>query len=188
MSSRDDQDTNASSPSSILLVEDNPGDARLVEEVSEDRGLADVLAIVTTGSDALDFVHQRGEYTDAPPTGLVILDWHLPGVTGETVLAELNSDPATDHIPVIVTTGTVSEREVRTIYEQNANACLTKPTDPEELEEIIRAFEAFWLSAARLLLLTPGPNGIVIVDSHCTPTRQSAASTAGVGHSSASGE
>ncbi|WP_339106285.1 response regulator [Haloterrigena salinisoli] len=150
MSPGADRDTDVNSHSTILLVEDNPGDARLVKEVSEDLGLADLLSIVTTGSDALDFVNQRGEYTDAPSTNLIILDWHLPDMAGEVVLEEMNSDPAHNHIPVIVTTGSVPKQEVRKIYKQNANGCLMKPGDPEELKKIIQAFETFWLSVARL--------------------------------------
>ena len=145
-----DRGTDMNFPSTILLVEDNPGDARLVKEVSEDLGLEDLLSTVTTGSDALDFVNQRGEYTDAPSTNLIILDWHLPDMAGEVVLEELNSDPAHNHIPVIVTTGSVSEQEIRKIYKMGANACLMKPTGPEELKKIIQAFETFWLSVARL--------------------------------------
>lgn len=140
----------ASQPHTILLVEDNPGDARLVKEICRDMGLADILHIVSTVSNALDFVNQRGEYTDAPRTDLVILDWHLPDRGGEGILDELNSDPDHDHIPVIVTTGSLPDREVHKAYKKNANACISKPAGPDELEETIRAFEAFWLSTARL--------------------------------------
>ncbi|WP_312909727.1 response regulator [Natronosalvus caseinilyticus] len=134
----------------ILLVEDNLGDARLVEEVCSDLGFGDLLHIVSTGSDALDFVNQRGEYADVPRTDLIALDWHLPGMDGKKVLDQLNNNPAHIHIPIIVITGTLSEQEVREVYASNANACISKPAGPDELEETIRAFEAFWLSTARL--------------------------------------
>ena len=140
----------ASQPQTILLVEDNPGDARLVKEVCRDMGLTDILYTVSTGSDALDFVNQRGEYADSPQPDLIILDWHLVDMDSEAILAELDSDPDHDHIPVIVTSGSLSEREVQKVYETNANACIMKPARPDELEETIRAVEAFWLSTARL--------------------------------------
>ncbi|SDR19536.1 response regulator [Natronobacterium texcoconense] len=134
----------------ILLVEDNPGDARLVEEALSDPVRADTLHTVHTGSEALDFVDQRDEYADAPAPDLVLLDWHLPGKGGKGILTELNDDPNHDHIPVIVLTGSQSDREVREAYELNANACLSKNSSPDEFEETLRAFEDFWLSAARL--------------------------------------
>lgn len=142
--------TDVTQPQTVLLVEDNPGDARLVKEVCSDMGLDDLLHTVSTGSDALDFVNQRGEYTDVPQTDLIILDWHLPDMDGEVVLEELNSDPDTNHIPIIVITGSLSEQEVRKVYQKNANACITKPAGPDELEDTIRAVETFWLSSARL--------------------------------------
>lgn len=142
--------TDGSRSQTILLVEDNPGDARLVREICIDLGLIDYLHIVSTGSDALDFVNQRGEHADAPPTDLLILDWHLPNMSGEAILDELNSDPDTSHIPVIVTTGSLSEQEIHKAHEKHANACIPKPAGPDELEETIRAIERFWLSTARL--------------------------------------
>lgn len=138
----------------ILLVEDNPGDARLVKEICSDMGLVDLLHTVSAGSDALDFVNRRGEYTDVPQTDLIVLDWHLPDMDGGVVLEELNSDPDTTHIPIIVITGSLSEQEIRKAYEKNASACIPKPAGPDELEETIRAVEAFWLSTARLPNIT----------------------------------
>lgn len=145
-----ESNTNVRRSQTVLLVEDNPGDARLVREVCIDLGLIDYLRIVSTGSDALDFVNQRGEYADSPHTDLLILDWHLPNMSSEVVLDELNSDPDTSHIPVIVTTGSLSEQELHKAYEKGANACISKPAGPDELADTIRAIEKFWLSTARL--------------------------------------
>ncbi len=153
MSGADSGDSGQSGPDAqfytVLLVDDNPGDARLIREALSP-SLAEGLHVVHTGDQALDFVNQRSEYEDAPPPDVILLDWHLPCTTGEDVLAELNSDPQHDHIPIIVLTGSQSEAEIRSSYRQNANACITKDASPDELEETLRAFEEFWLSAARL--------------------------------------
>lgn len=133
----------------LLLVEDNPGDARLIEEAFSP-ALADRLRVVSTGDEALDFVNQRGEYVDARRPDLILLDWHLPGMDGGNVLAELNADSNHRRIPVIVLTGSESEQEVRDAYAKKANACINKTAEPDELEETLRVFENFWLSAVRL--------------------------------------
>ena len=133
----------------LLLVEDNPGDARLFREALSD-SLADSLYVVSTGEEALDFVNQRGEYEETPNPDFIFLDWHLPDMHGEDVLVELNDNPDYNHIPIIVLTGSQSVRETRRAYKQNANACLSKRASPDELEATLRAFENFWLSAARL--------------------------------------
>lgn len=133
----------------LLLVEDNPGDARLLEEAFSPV-LADGLHTVSSGEGAVDFVNQRGTHANAPRPDLILLDWHLPDMDGEDVLTELNSDPDHAHIPVIVLTGSQSDTEILDAYTRNANACITKSANPDELEETLRALERFWLSTARL--------------------------------------
>ncbi|SEP91415.1 response regulator [Natrinema salaciae] len=134
----------------LLLVEDNPGDARLVEEALSDGRIADSLHVVSTGDEALAFVARRGEYADAPRPDLILLDWNLPGTSGEKVLEELGDDPAVNHIPVVVLTGSQAETDVVAAYSNHANACITKSGDPDAYNETIRAFEEFWLSVAQL--------------------------------------
>lgn len=93
----------------ILLVEDNPGDARLVEEVCDEIGISGQLHIVSNGTDALDFVMQRGDYTGAPRPDLIVLDWHLPRMDGKELLQKLTDESPHGHIPVLVTSGSISE-------------------------------------------------------------------------------
>ncbi|SEW13417.1 response regulator [Natrinema salifodinae] len=145
-----DSAPNTGQPPVLLLIEDNPGDARLVEEALRDDQLVNALQVVSAGDDALDFVHQRGDYADAPRPDLVLLDWNLPGTDGEDVLAELKDDPELEHIPVIVLTGSQSEKDVSRAYKRHANACITKAGDADDYIETLRTFEDFWLSTVRL--------------------------------------
>lgn len=50
----------------ILLVEDNPGDVGLTEEAFKEGQISNTLHVVEDGIEALDFLFQRDEYTDAP--------------------------------------------------------------------------------------------------------------------------
>ena len=137
---RSNPDTRDTYP--LLLVEDNPGDARLIREAFNP-AVADQLHVVSTRDEALNFVNQRGEHTDAPRPDLIILNWHLPGMDGEEVLAKLNTNSHLNYIPVVVLTGSQSEQEVRNSYAKHANACISKTADPDELEETLNAFERF---------------------------------------------
>lgn len=137
-------------PFTLLLVEDNAGDARLVKEAVDETRFTDELHTVSDGEEALDFVHQRGDYTDARRPDLILLDWHLPGTSGEEVLAALKGDRNLSQIPVIVLTGSLSEREVIQAYTTHANACITKSSDPDAVIEAMHVLEEFWLSVARL--------------------------------------
>ena len=137
-------------PAQLLLVEDNPGDVRLTREAFKQGRIDNDLHTVSDGSDALDFLHQRGEYEDAPRPDLVLLDLNLPRKDGEEVLADLKDDPQLQSIPVIVLTSSRAEEDIARSYELHANAYLTKPVDPDEFIETVRAFEKFWFSVVRL--------------------------------------
>lgn len=137
-------------PANILLVEDNPGDVRLVEEAFKDACLANDLRVVTDGDEALEYVYQRGEYADAPRPDVVLLDWNLPRMGGDEVLAELKENPNTGSIPVIVLTGSRAQEDIVRSYELQANAYVTKPVEPGEFIEAVRSFEEFWLRIVRL--------------------------------------
>ncbi len=137
-------------PARILLVEDNPGDVRLTKESFEHGPIENDLHVVTDGAAALEFLHRRGEYTDAPRPDLVLLDLNLPRITGDEVLEELKADPELRSIPVVVLTSSKAEEDVARSYDHHANAYLTKPVDPEEFIDTVRVFEEFWFSVVRL--------------------------------------
>ncbi|OIB56289.1 response regulator [Natrialba sp. SSL1] len=134
----------------ILLVEDNPGDVRLTKEAFKQGRIENDLHVVSDGTEALEFLHQQNEYGDAPRPDLILLDLNLPRTDGEEVLEELKGDSELRSIPVIVLTSSRAEEDVAKSYELHANAYLTKPVDPDEFIETVRAFEKFWFSVVRL--------------------------------------
>lgn len=134
----------------ILLVEDNPGDARLVEEAFTDAGLLNSLHVVTDGDEALDFVYQREAYTETPQPDVILLDWNLPRTSGDEVLAELKGDAELEHIPVVVLTGSKAHTDRAKAYELQASAYITKPAEPEEFVDTICSVKQFWLEIVRL--------------------------------------
>ncbi|RKD95950.1 response regulator receiver domain-containing protein [Halopiger aswanensis] len=134
----------------ILLVEPNPGDARLFDESFADANIACDVHTVSDGTNALDFVHRRNDHVERPRPDLVLLDFHLPGVSGEDVLTELKSDPAFRRIPVIVMTSSDTEEDIARSYDLHANAYVQKPIEPDEFVELVRSFENFWLTFVRL--------------------------------------
>lgn len=134
----------------ILLVEDNHGDVRLIEQAFETRELPGALNIVRTGDEALDRLYRRDELAEAPRPELVLLGPNLPSTGGHTVPEEITADPDLRRLPVIVPTSSKSEDDLITAYEQGADACLRKPVDPVEFEDHLEAFAEFWVSAATL--------------------------------------
>lgn len=134
----------------VLLVEDNGGDVTLVERAFAERDLPGTLHTARTGSDALDWLNQRGEYADAPMPSIVLLDLNLPATSGHDVLREIKSTPKLRRIPVVVLTSSQAAADLEEAYEQHANACLIKPVDPDAFADRLETFTDFWVSTAVL--------------------------------------
>ncbi|AXR81568.1 response regulator [Natrarchaeobaculum sulfurireducens] len=134
----------------ILLVDQSPGDVRLIEEGFADGSIVNQVHAVADGESALEFLRKEGEYEDAPSPKLILLDLHLPKLSGEALLAELEDDPDFRQTPVIVLTSSSAEEDVVRSYDLNANAYIQKPVEPMDFVTIARAIEDFWLALVEL--------------------------------------
>jgi chemotaxis family two-component system response regulator Rcp1 len=137
-------------PIEILLVEDNPGDARLAVEALKDSKVSNNLYHVRDGVEAMQFLHRRGEYADAPHPDLILLDLNLPRKDGREVLAEIKEDSDLRLIPVVVLTTSEAERDLVRTYDLHANAYVVKPIDLNRFIEVVQAIEDFWFAIVKL--------------------------------------
>jgi two-component system, chemotaxis family, response regulator Rcp1 len=134
----------------ILLVEDNPGDVRLIREALRDGKVWNNPHVVNDGQAALDFVFRREPYADKPRPDLVLLDLNLPKKDGREVLKVIKSDPDLKRIPVVVLTTSKEEEDVLRAYNLAANCYVTKPVEFDEFMKVIRMIEDFWLTIVAL--------------------------------------
>lgn len=134
----------------ILLVEDNPGDARLTIEAFKDGKVTNNLAVVPDGVEALAYLRREGRYADVRTPDLILLDLNLPRKDGREVLAAIKEDPALMAIPVIVLTTSSSQDDVARAYGHHANCYITKPVNLDQFLRVINSIEDFWLSLVRL--------------------------------------
>lgn len=137
-------------PIQILLIEDNPADARLASEALKESRVRNALYHVEDGARAIRFLRGQEEFRGVPLPDLILLDLNLPLKDGREVLEEIKSDPELKIIPVVVLTTSAAERDLVKTYHLHANAYIVKPLDLDEFGEIVRAIEGFWFSVARL--------------------------------------
>ena len=135
-------------PINILLVEDNPGDVRLIQEAMRENNFK--LHVVKDGMEALDFLFRRGKFEAAEKPDLIILDLNLPKKDGHEVLAEIKTDRELKRIPVIVLTTSYACSDITKTYASHANCFITKPTGLEHFIKVMRAIELFWLEIVEL--------------------------------------
>lgn len=139
-----------SKPIEILLVEDNPGDARLAVEALRESKLQNNLSHVRDGVEAMDYLRRKNQYSQVPPPDLVLLDLNLPRKDGREVLAEVKEDPELRRIPVVVMTTSEAEKDLLQSYDLHANAYVVKPIDLDRFIDIVHAIESFWLTIVKL--------------------------------------
>jgi len=137
-------------PIEILLVEDNPGDVRLTQEVLNDGKVRNNMHVVKDGVDAISFLQQTGECAGAPRPDIILLDLNLPKKDGREVLAEIKADPDLKNIPVVVLTTSSAEQDIFRSYDLHANCYITKPVDLDQFIRVIRSIEDFWLTIVKL--------------------------------------
>lgn len=134
----------------ILLVEDNPGDVRLTQEVLKEGKINNRLNVVGDGAEALEYLRRQGRFAGAKTQDIVLLDLNLPRMSGREVLVEMKADPDLRRIPVVILTTSAAEKDVLAAYDLHANCYITKPVDLTQFTEVVRTIEGFWLSIVRL--------------------------------------
>lgn len=141
-------DRNADEPVEILIVEDNPGDVRLLREAFGVTERETTLRTATNGDDAVDYLTRESSADEIPD--LVLLDLNLPGRDGCDVLEAIRDDPHLEGLPVIMLTSSEAEEDVARCYSAGSNAYLTKPTTPEGLVSTVEYIEEFWIETSQL--------------------------------------
>jgi CheY-like chemotaxis protein len=137
-------------PAEILLVEDNPGDARLTMEALREGKLRNNLYHVKDGVEAMAFLKREEPFAEAPMPDLILLDLNLPRKDGREVLSEIRQDRRLEMIPIVVLTTSEAEQDIVKSYQLHANCYVTKPVDLEKFLVIIRTIEDFWLTVVAL--------------------------------------
>jgi len=132
----------------ILLVEDNPDDAKLTLRAFKRNNMLNPVVVVRDGVEALDFLFARGAFTERagkPLPTLIILDLKLPKLDGLGVLKAIRGDARTRLIPVVILTSSKEEQDLIQSYSLGANSYVRKPVDFTEFVEAVRLLGIYWL-------------------------------------------
>lgn len=129
----------------ILLIEDDPGHAHLIEKNLRRANLNNNIIVFEDGQRALEYLFGMGEFDSTPHYSslLILLDLNLPVLDGYEFLKRLKADRRTKRIPVIILTTTDDTREVTKCYELGCNIYITKPVEYDQFSEAIRKLGLF---------------------------------------------
>ena len=132
----------------ILLVEDNPDDVTLTLKALEQNNVANRVAVVTDGAEALDYLFCTGKFADRDMSAMpavVLLDLRLPRIDGLEVLKRLRADERTNILPIVILTSSKEEQDLITGYKLGANSYIQKPVDFNRFTEAVRQLGLYWL-------------------------------------------
>ncbi len=132
----------------ILLVEDNVNDAELAMRALKKHNLANHVAVVADGEEAIDFVFARGKYANRKIGNgprIILLDLKLPKVDGLEVLRAIKGDLRTKIIPVIVLTSSKEEKDIVESYKLGVNSYILKPVDFDKFVDAVKDIGYYWL-------------------------------------------
>ena len=136
---------NKHQPVTILLVEDDPGHAHLIEKNLRRGGISNEIVTLDNGRKAVDFLFKKGAYAGADHASplLILLDLNMPVLDGYQVLKMIKASDETRHLPVIVLTTTDNPQEIARCYETGCNVYVTKPVDYGQFSNAIRMLGLF---------------------------------------------
>jgi two-component system, chemotaxis family, response regulator Rcp1 len=128
----------------VLLIEDSPGDVRLLQEAFRDSNESIFLHVAADGVEAMAFLKQEGGHALALRPDLILLDLNLPKMDGREVLAQIKQDDSLRLIPTVILTTSDAEIDILKSYQLHANGYLTKPVQLEAFEMLVKSIRDFW--------------------------------------------
>ncbi len=135
-------------PIDILLVEDDPGNVKLVLLALDECLLADRVQIVRDGVEALEFLNCEGAFSGRSPDDLpkmILLDLKLPKMNGIELLKCLKSNARLHRIPVVAFTSSNDERDMVATYDLGINSYIVKPIELDDFTASVQQVARYWL-------------------------------------------
>lgn len=134
----------------VLLVEDSPDFAFLLQEAFKELQSKNNLISVRDEIELYRYLQSEGEFSERAIPDLILLDLNLPGKGGQEILKELKSSDQFGAIPVIILTGSTNPAEIDQSYDSGANCFLTRPVNFNDLISLVSILEKFWFSMVKL--------------------------------------
>ncbi len=134
----------------MLVIEDNPGDIRLIQEALKESSILESVEFLKDGNAAIDYLEKVKQKPSGELPNLILLDLNLPNKSGFDLLKIIKFDETLKPIPVIVLSTSQNPQDISRAYGLHANCYLTKPVDFEPFINIVKAVEYFWTHLAKL--------------------------------------
>ena len=138
-------------PATILLVEDDPGDQKLITVSLKNQKIGNKVYTADSGEEAMDFLYQRGKYSHGTSRpDLILLDLNMPGMGGKEFLRQIKEDEKMKSIPAIILTSSDSDDDIIDTYNLHASGYVKKPVKLEDFKRVVKQINEYWFVLCRL--------------------------------------
>lgn len=136
----------------VLLVEDDPGDQKLMRYALSQQELRSHLEIVGTGEEALNYLEQTMvEGSGVARPDLILLDLNMPGIGGKEFLRRMKQDQRFCDIPVVVVSTSDATSDIQETYRMKAAGYIQKCPSPDELRRVVQKLVQYWFATSTLV-------------------------------------
>ena len=142
---------NRVTPITILLVEDDQGDQKLIKTSLKNQGIASELHISNSAEEALDFIYSGEDTNDRNPhPDLILLDLNMPGMGGREFLKQIKADDSLKQIPVVILTTSNAELDIMDSYRLQAAGYVNKPVTLGQFKQVAEEIGKYWFVLCKL--------------------------------------
>ncbi len=137
-------------PITIMLVEDDAGDQKLIRKSLLNQQIANDVLVVESGEEALEYLSaSKAGDSEHPAPDLILLDLNMPGMGGKEFLRRIKADEDLDTIPVVILTTSDSDQDVLDTYKLHASGYIKKPVNFSDLQKVMSTLEDYWFAICR---------------------------------------
>lgn len=141
-----------SEPIEIMLVEDDPGDQKLIKQSLLKQRIRNEIHITGTAEEALEFLAKAKDGIDNfPMPDLILLDLNMPGIGGKEFLKRIKEDDKLDTIPVVILTTSDSDQDILDSYKLHASGYIKKPVSLDGFKEIFHNLQEYWFVICKIV-------------------------------------
>ena len=138
-------------PLTILLVEDDLADQKLIRISLRNQRIANDLHVVNSAEEALTFLRSCCDDDNGTTRpNLILLDLNMPGMGGKEFLKQIKGDESIKEIPVVILTTSNSESDIVDSYRLQAAGYVHKPVTIDEFKRVMGEIEDYWFMLCRL--------------------------------------
>ena len=139
---------------SILLIEDDDGDAYLTRKVAESSSVDVNILVMSNDREIFRFLRDQTTQVRFSRPDLILLDLNLPKTDGFSILQTLKQDRLLCDIPVVILSNSISRQDMISCYQNHAAGFMCKPFDFEVFQQKFNLLARYWAQSLALFKQT----------------------------------